>query len=230
MDECFFCGAENVRLFDAVTDNGIVKVCKECSFNEHVPLIRRPTTFQLKEAEKRGMSFHERADRERKEIEKEKIKRASIEKQNITLKDIIDRNYKPSVRVDEKPKIKLIDNFHWIIMRARRKMHLTQAQLAQEIHEAEAAIKMIEQGVLPEDDYRLVNKLENFLGIRIREKGGDYEPVMESEPVRILDFKPDTIQNLTIADLQRLKKQKEMIEKQELMEEVKKKLESEEVL
>jgi len=197
-------------------------ICRKCSFNEHVPLIRKPTTYQLKEAERKKPNFSERAEKERKEIEKEKIKRANIEKQNVTLKDIVDAKYKPRV-VEEKPKLNLIDNFHWIVLRARKKKHLTQEQLAFEIHESEAAIKMIEAGQLPEDDYKLINKLENFLG-RIRENDEDYEPVMEREPVRVLDFDRKTMENLTIADLQKMKKAREEIEREELIDEVKVKL------
>ena len=54
MDECFICGitGNKVRLFDAICDNGIFKVCQKCSSNEHIPIVRKPTTFQLKEEEK----------------------------------------------------------------------------------------------------------------------------------------------------------------------------------
>jgi len=229
VDECFFCGAwgSRIRLFDAIVDDGIVKICEKCSFDEHVPIIRKPTTFQLKRAEKKDKSFHERADKERENIEQEKIKKARIAKQNVTLKDIINQKYKSRIHVEEKPKLDLIDNFHWVILRARKKKHLTQVQLADAIQESEAVIKMIESGVLPEDDYRIVNKLENYLGIRIREKEED-EPVMGREPARVLSFKPDSIKDLTISDLQKMKKTKEEAEREELMDELKEKLKEEE--
>ena len=39
------------RLFDAISGGGIVKVCEKCSLEEDMPVIKRPTTFQLKESE-----------------------------------------------------------------------------------------------------------------------------------------------------------------------------------
>ena len=227
MKKCFFCGAKDVRLFDAVTDNGIVKICSKCSFNENVPVVHKPTTFQLKEAEKKRPSFSERAEEERKEIVEERNKRSALQEQNLTLKDIINKNYKPNISKNEKPRLNLVDNFHWIVMRARKKMHLTSSQVAEGISESEAAIKMIESGVLPEDDYKLINKLENFLRIRIRENGEDIS-IMEKEPIRVLNFK-ENLNNLTIADLQRIKKEREKLANEELIEEVRKKLEREEI-
>jgi len=222
MGECFFCGKQGADI-DAVTAEGIMKICQKCSIEEHVPLIRKPTTYQLREAEKKKPSFQEQAGKEREEIEKEKMRRVKVEKQNLTLKDIVDAKYKSSVVVEKKPKLELIDNFHWIVLRARRKKHLTQGQLASEIHESEAAIKMIEAGQLPEDDYRLVNKLENFLRIKII-KNENYVPIMVQEPVRVLDFDRKAMENLTIADLQEIKKSREEIEEQEMIDEIKVKL------
>jgi len=222
MNECFFCGKEGA-VFDAVVEKGIVKVCRRCSFEEHVPIIQRPTTYQLREAERRRPSFREQANKEREEIEKEKIRRKKVDEQNVTLKDLINKKYKSSVRTEEKPKLSLIDNFHWVVMRARKKKHLTVAQLAAEIHEAEVAVKMIEHGQLPEDDYRLINKLENFLGVKIREDE-NYKSLIGREPARILDFKQNIMDNLTIADLQKMKKSREEIEKQEMIDNIKIKL------
>lgn len=222
MTECFFCGGEGAD-FDAVTSEGIMKVCRKCAFEEEVPVVRRPTTYQLREAERKKPNFKEKAEEERKEIKKELARREKVEIQDVTLKDIINKNFESQTPVKEKPKIELIDNFHWIILRARKKKHLTQGQLASEIHESEAAIKMIETGQLPEDDFRLVNKIENFLGVRIREDEG-YEFVMENEPVRVLDFDRKAMENLTISDLQEMKKSREEIEAEELMDDIKVKL------
>ena len=51
----------------------------------------------------------------------------------------MDKNYKEKVGEDlsKKPRADLVDNFHWIIMRARRMKKLTQAQFAKEIGESE---------------------------------------------------------------------------------------------
>ncbi len=64
--------------------------------------------------------------------------------------------------LDENP-FGMVDNFHWIIMRARRARKLTQKQFAEAIEESEEAIKMAEKGVLAKNDLVLVNKIENHL-------------------------------------------------------------------
>ena len=204
MEECFNCGASinRVRLFDAISDEGLIKICEKCSRDEHIPIIRRPTTFQLKEAE-RKQSFYERAsfslnkpsDRETPEKKE----------QEVTLREIVDRNYEQRMPKKVGPRPEMIDNFHWVVMRARRMKKLTQAQLAKQIAESEAAIKMAEQGVLPEDDYRLVNKLENYLGIKIIRP----EFTKQINPPKRLGFDMDKAKILTIDDLRRLKEEPE---------------------
>ena len=54
MDACFRCkkSGSEVRLLDAISDANVVKMCEECSAIEGVPVIKRPSTSQLKESEK----------------------------------------------------------------------------------------------------------------------------------------------------------------------------------
>lgn len=202
MEECFNCGASlnSVRLFDAISDEGLIKICEKCSREEHIPIIKRPTTFQLKEAE-RKQSFYERATQSlNKPFEREAPEK---KEQEVTLREIVDRNYTQKVPKDIGPRPEMIKNFHWIIMRARRMKKLTQSQLAKQIEESEAAIKMAEQGILPEDDYRLVNKLENYLGIKIIRP----EFAKQVNPPRKLSFDVNEAKILTIDDLRKLKEE-----------------------
>ena len=216
MEECFNCGASisKVRLFDAISDEGLVKICEKCSQEEHIPIIRRPTTFQLEEAE-RKQTFYEKATVSlNKSFEREVPEK---QKQEVTLREIVDRNYEQRVSKEVGPRPEMINNFHWVIMRARRMKKLTQAQLAKEIVESEAAIKMAEQGVLPEDDYKLVNKLENCLGIKIIRP----EFAIKINPPKIskeLSFGMGEAKILTIDDLRRLKEEKEAGDIRELVE------------
>ena len=53
-------------------------------------------------------------------------------------------------------------------MRARRSKKLTQSQFAAEIQEPETAIKMIEEGFVPEETPDLISKIERYLDIRIK--------------------------------------------------------------
>ncbi len=192
---------EKTRLLDAISPKGIVKVCEICAEMENMPVFRRPTTFQLKESEKKPRILYPL------ETEK-KPEEAKIE---TTLKEIVDRKYERRISQEKKLSSDLVDNFHWIVMRARRLKKLTQEQLAEEISESTAAIKMAEKGILPEDDYRLVNKLESFLGIKIiRDEVRDkLIKIPEKQPARVLKFDMKTMQDLTIADLKRVKEERE---------------------
>jgi len=213
--ECSICGKseEKVRLLNAISSKGIVKVCENCAKAEGMPLLKRPTTFQLKESEKKPMVYETlsagkgQGDRYNKESEKENEK----EKLETTLKEIADRNYGKTVSEEKKPRPDLVDHFYWILMRARRSKKLTQEQLAKEISESTAAIKMAEKGILPEDDYRLVNKLESFLGIKIVKNKARtrIREISKKLPARVLKFDKSTMQNLTIADLKKIKDEKE---------------------
>ena len=205
MEICFNCGvpANRVRLFDAISDEGLIKVCEKCSRDEHIPIIRRPTTLQLKEAE-RKQSFYEKSSLS---LDKPKSETPEKKEQEVTLREIVDRNYEQRIPKKVGPRPEMINNFHWIIMRARRMKKLTQAQLAKQVLESEAAIKMAEQGVLPEDDYKLVNKLENFLGIKIIRPEFVEEVNPPSFP-RELGFDMNEARILTIDDLRRLKEEK----------------------
>ena len=126
--------------------------------------------------------------------------------QEVTLREIVDRNYEQRMPKKAGPRPEMINNFHWVVMRARRMKKLTQAQLAKQIAESEAAIKMAEQGVLPEDDYKLVNKLENYLGIKIIRPEFTKAINPPSFPRR-LGFDMNEAKILTIDDLRRLREE-----------------------
>lgn len=225
--ECFICcvSDKKARLFEAISfkDKGIIRICESCSKRENIPLIRRPTTFQLKEAEKsptqKVYDMLLSARKHQYDFKRIKAKEFEKKREDVNLRKIVDRNYEKFIPLEKMPRPDLIDNFHWVIMRARRLKKLTQEQLARELSESEAAIKMAEQGILPEDDYRLVSKIESFLGINLRkitEKKPDeiresvrekiYE-IPEETPARVIKFDPVMAKNITIADLRRMKEE-----------------------
>ena len=214
--ECSVCGVsrKKVRLLDVISSKGIVKICEACFKEEDMPILRRPTTFQLKESEKKPSGIYDMLSsvrRQKKESVEEFGKKYEKTKTE-QLKEIVDRNYEIVVSKEKKLSPDLIDNFHWIIMRTRRLKKLTQEQLAKEISESIAAIKMVEKGILPEDDYRLVNKIGAFLGINlVKDVSKTIPPGPEKSPARIIKFETKTMQNLTIADLKRIKEQTEKI-------------------
>ncbi|MBU2615606.1 MAG: hypothetical protein KKC19_00715 [Nanoarchaeota archaeon] len=205
-EECFVCGvsSQRARLMDAISSKGIEKICEYCSAGGGIPVLRRPTTQQLKDSEKRPATFKE-IFIQNKIIKEDKEKGDS----ETTLRDIVDRNYIDRAPKKMKLRPDLVDHFHWVIMRARRSKKLTHAQLAHEISESLAAIRMAEQGILPEDDYRLVNKLESFLGIKIVKDDVPRPQSIPRESAKRLDFDPSSLKSLTIEDLKKMKEERE---------------------
>lgn len=221
MTECFNCGisTQNARLYDAVLGSGIMKICSNCANSENIPVIKKPTTFQLKEAEQ-DKKFHERAS----EFKKKGFPRKDLEKNEITLREIVERNYEKRLPKDFKLRPDLVKNFHWVLMRSRRMKKLTQEQLAKELQESISAIKMAEQGILPEDDYRLVNKLESFLGVNIVKP----EFAKVAKPKKdYFNFDRSSAREITLEDLKEMRK-KELEMKKKLEESEEFSLESEE--
>ena len=209
MDECFICGVseEKTRLFDAISDEGIAKICEKCAINEGIPLIKKPTTFQIKESERPKGSVYERMKRVSgfREREEKDIRKFSIERKDVSLRELVDRNYKKNIP-ELKPRTDLVDNFHWAIMTGRRRKKLSQKQLAEQIGESEDAIKMAEHGILPEDD-KLIKKFEAFLEIIILKRKIISEKIeTKKEGVAEISFSPLPPKELTISDLQEMKK------------------------
>jgi len=69
----------------------------------------------------------------------------------------------------------LIDNFGWPIAKARRSRNLTRKQVAEKIGESESSVKMIEAGILPKEDFVLINKIQSYLQINLRKDKKDFE-------------------------------------------------------
>ena len=210
--ECFNCGVsgDRVRLFDVVSGRGIVKICERCSSEERLPIVRKPTVFQLKESEKKS-SVYERLSRSAGIKPGQEPERK--DKAEEPLKEVVDKKYEQKIQEQKIPRSDLVDNFYWIIMRTRRLKKLTQEQLAKQISEPEAAIRMAEKGLVPEG-YSLIIKLEKFFGVRLR-KNASYPEEKESpesnqeKKSEISEFDPKNLENLTIADLKRMKDERE---------------------
>jgi ribosome-binding protein aMBF1 (putative translation factor) len=202
-DECYRCGVsgERVRLHDAISNHGIVKVCSDCANAEKIPVINRPTENQIKEAQ-RHRTVHERLYGTDKKL---------ITKETTTLRDLVDQKFK-NRGVQSHPD--LIDNFHWKIQQVKRTKRITREEFAKGIGESDATVRMIEQGFLPANDYKIINKIEGFLGISLRKNGtsgfpdtAKYSldaPMKESE--KKLSFDSDSTKDLKIADLRELDK------------------------
>jgi ribosome-binding protein aMBF1 (putative translation factor) len=233
--ECFKCGisGDKALLFDAISNKGIIKICEKCFKEENIPIISKPIDSQINEYKKKTKEppqikrsvVYERLSHIsgiRVEDGREEKSFELLEKED-DLKKIANKNFQE--KLEEKPSSKpyLVDNFHWIIMRARRLEKITAEQLAKKIVEPESAIKMAEKGILPEDDKKLISKLESHLGVSLvkeefREKIKETE--MKKPFLEKMDFKSDETKTLTISDLQEMKKRREEIFEKPIKEEI----------
>lgn len=199
-EKCYFCDRKygDVKLFDAISGEEIIKICESCSFTEDIPIIKKPSSIQLKEAE-RPYTVYERLARSAglgnlakekrdKEIE---TKTAQVVAKGITLDNLrkprdfrrVGDSTVEMIRV-EKP-INLVDNYHWYLQRARRARGLTIKQLADAIGEAEITVKMIEYAQLPSDYEKVLRKIQQFLRVDF-EKGKFFadRKFEESQPIK----------------------------------------------
>ncbi len=171
--ECFICGikGEEAIIFSAIVSEGVVPVCEECSIRERILVIKR--VGQLRESEK-NQTVYERLSRmagldpighKEKIIRKERIESMNQKmKKPAEKKDLSFPNLKQIKPQFEKG---LVRNYHWTIFNARRAMKLTQKQLAEEIGEPEASVKLVERGILPDNYLPFIRKLQTCLRITL---------------------------------------------------------------
>jgi len=208
-----------VVLFDAISNEGIKKICRKCSFEEDIPIIRKPTEFKLNKIEDRGKTVYERMTKVSGFDKRITIKEdEKVLGQNLELNKLIEKNILDAT-LNSKGMENLVDNFHWIIMRSRRARKITQEQFAKKISEPLALIKLAEKGVISERNSVLVKKIENDLGIRLL-KGEeinsfeDEKEILKQELVKKVEddelkFDEITKRTLTVSDLNELKDRKE---------------------
>ncbi len=197
MGECFRCGisGERVKLYDAISSKGLVKVCNECASIEDIPVIKKPD--ERATASPKQVSVQERLN----SMNKNKLG-------EVTLRDLIDKNFgaqKSPLPSD------LIDNFHWTIQRVRRLRKISRTQFANDIGETEATMKMVENGFLPENNYKIINKIEGYLRISLRKPGasGFPETSVQKEIPNKLSFDNSSVRNLKISDIKEMTKKRE---------------------
>ncbi len=72
----------------------------------------------------------------------------------------------------------LVEHFHWVVAQKRKERNMTRKQLATAVQCSEHALKMIENGILPADNYILINRIEKYFGIALRKDGQNYQGSM----------------------------------------------------
>ena len=158
--ECFKCGVsgEKAVLYDAISNRGLIKICEDCASREDIPIVKRPTEQQLKESVTPGSkSIRDRL----KNMQRHDF---TIGKEP-TLRDLVDKKFKTNTFQTPSD---LVPNFHWTIQQLRRVRRVTREQFAKGIGESEAIVRLVEEGILPNGDYKIINKIEGFFGVSLR--------------------------------------------------------------
>jgi ribosome-binding protein aMBF1 (putative translation factor) len=194
VERCIRCDVEgiDVKLFDAIYDGQMEKICERCSVIENVPIIKKPDVLQLKKSEQ-TMGVNARMNRMSGVIPVKKEESFFIEDK---LKEL-DKN--PELELPERDKLNLVQYFNWIIMKNRRLKKFTQKQLADALGESEVAIQMIEKAKFPENAESLIKKLEQFFQVKLR-KINEAEKIMkeqekQEQPI-LLDEKGHELENI----------------------------------
>jgi len=214
---CERCGISGqvVRLFDAIYDGKMSLLCERCSIIENSPIIKRPDSAQLKEFEKRTKLYNRIRTIAGLKTEKDKKDTFFI---GDRLKEL-DKN--PRLELPEENQLNLIDNFHWEIMKIRRRKGLSQKQLGDVIGESEIAIQMIEKGKFPEASESLIKKIEQFFQINLKKineteskfiekEKKNNKPVLIDEEGRELDTIPEEkIEHLENKDINKIQAEAE---------------------
>ncbi len=164
--ECALCGDKGE--FDAIYNFEVVKLCKTCSEKGGIPVIKKPTPQQL-QAMERPYTVGERLAR----LTGVKPKSSPQPVQH-EVKKVIEK-----ASPKEITKFGLIDHFQWHITRARRARGLSIRQFALALGEDEHVVEKIEQGALPAGALQVIEKIENFLKISLRNKEEKKQPVLK---------------------------------------------------
>jgi ribosome-binding protein aMBF1 (putative translation factor) len=194
--ECSKCGRSDneTPLFDVISDEGIVKICNGCNSEENFPVVREPGEGIPVERRKfvpRGSS-----------VSKEEPK---------SMRDLVEKNFNKNPLIGGEQRNDLVQNFHWVIMRARRAKHLSPREVAQEVGTDAVTVLRAERAMLPDDYHDFIMKLESVLGVNLikKEKREEVQRVYSGSVKSGINFNELGREDLTIADLKRIKDEKE---------------------
>ena len=106
----------------------------------------------------------------RKPITKKPQKKNSEEDPRLTFEDFRKPlNWQKNQVVSE-----LAENFQWEIAKKRKERGLTRRQFAKAIDETESNIKLLENGILPRNDFIIINKIQAFFNVNLRKDRKDF--------------------------------------------------------
>jgi len=170
MKTCRFCGISEDKslLSEGISKEGVIYICRKCSFKLDLPLIERKDISQINLNDQGRVRDRLLA---MSKIKKEEYNPESKHKARVQtfsdseLRKIVETNFQKNLPKEKMNYDNLIDNFHWTIMRTRRIKKITKEQFAEDIREPIIAIESLERGILPKDYSSLIRKVENYLNM-----------------------------------------------------------------
>lgn len=177
---------ESERMVDALDEGCIVRVSESYARNEGLPILRLIQDSSVNEEAKALARSKENLDR---------VKIAPF-----------DSLRKPLKKNENNILSSLKENFHWSIIQQRRNRGISRKQFASALGVSENEVKMLENGVLPAEDFVLIGGVERYFGISLRRDGSRYVA--------------PTIEELRAKNLERAKEKQEEAKKAEKKAEV----------
>ena len=159
MAQCAICGKEGgqTQLYYGIYDGKLNPVCYNCSINEGIALIKKPSKEQLEQAEKR-------------QSVREMMEKMSSPQQKIMKKDslLAHKNLSklkfPTMKQEHED---LVQNYDWLIKQARRHLKISTAQLSEKAGIEKAQLESLEAVQIFTGFERVAKALENVLRIKL---------------------------------------------------------------
>lgn len=169
MVECFRCGNSfsSSDMLECVHKTGVVYVCSECYPKLRIPIIEKKkvdwASIETNKTVRERLSNIAHVNVE----EKKSVFETKKNPEDMTLRDIVEKNFDKNKLVAKEVPTELVDNFNWVIMRKRRALKMSLNELSERIHEPEVIVNSLEKGLLPKDYAGIIRKVESTLGIRL---------------------------------------------------------------
>ncbi len=150
--------SDEIHLFNGIMEADMVMICEDCAEDQKVPIIRKPSVYQLDKANER-YSVRERMER----MSGMRDRTESNHDQLITQGNLAKLRMPPKKQKHED----VMDNYYWTLGMARKRKKLTLNHLATKMGTTSEVIRKIERGILPENFKEIFLKLEAYLGIEL---------------------------------------------------------------
>ena len=167
---------KEVELVEAIEEGRIVRVKEDYARREGLMILKRASVDS--EKEKSSVSSAGSANSANFAGSTGGFRRKKFDEESMRGGYGVDEFRKPLNFGGNKVISELVGNFQWEIAKARREQNISRKQLADAIGESERVVKLIENGILPKDDFVLINKIQSYLKINLRKDGVDYSDNM----------------------------------------------------